>query len=107
MPVPTDPHTRFYNDLSPETARPYVAKLQPQGFLAFDQDVPPYDLADIPSIYLACANDNALPPATQERVVKLLGQHCAVEWCDASHSPFLSKGDLVVELVERLARGGR
>ena len=69
--------------------------------------MPPYDLAGIPSIYLACANDNALPPATQERVVKLLGQRCTVEWCDASHSPFLSKGDLVVELVGRLAKGDR
>ena len=100
-------HTRFYNDLSPAAARPYVEKLQSQGFLAFDQDVPSYGLADIPSIYLACANDNALPPATQESMVKLLGQHCTVEWCDASHSPFLSRGDLVIELVERLARGER
>ena len=69
--------------------------------------MPPYDLADIPSICLTCAIDHALLPAIQERLAKLLGEHCTVEGFDASHSPFLSREDLVVELVGRLAQEER
>ena len=101
VPVPTNPAQLFYNDVSPEEAQAHVHYLQPQGFLSFDEEVPPYDLGEIPFTYLLCSQDNALLPVVQERVVKLLGERCAVKRCDASHSPFLSKLDLVVDLIEK------
>ncbi|KAL6718685.1 hypothetical protein ACLMJK_002919 [Lecanora helva] len=93
----------FYNDIAPEAAQAQIDKLQPQGFLSFDEDPPPYSLGEIPVTYLMCSQDNALLPAVQERVVKLLGQNCTVERCDAGHSPFVNKLDLIIELVKSVA----
>ncbi len=107
IPPPKDAHHLFYNDLTPEEAAPCLEKLEPQGFLAFDQVMPPYnrdDLDNIPSIYLACRNDHAVKPDSQKKVITLLGKHCTVEWCDASHSPFVSRPELICDILGFLGR---
>jgi len=55
----------------------------------------------IPSTYAVCTEDRAVLPALQ-RVLARRATH-VVEW-PTSHSPFLSRPDLVADLLARLAR---
>ncbi len=55
----------------------------------------------IPSSYVICARDRAIDPGLQRRYATQATE--VAEW-DTSHSPFLSRPDLVVHLLERLAR---
>lgn len=60
----------------------------------------------IPSTYLLCDGDNAIPPALQESMVetvKAAGVPITVERCQAGHSPFLSVPEVVVGMIRRAA----
>ena len=57
----------------------------------------------IPSTYLVCEQDNAVPLAAQEALISQPGAQFRVERCPASHSPFLSMPDLTAEVVRRAA----
>ncbi|MEZ5408155.1 MAG: alpha/beta hydrolase [Acidimicrobiales bacterium] len=56
----------------------------------------------IPSTYVVCEQDKAIPPDSQRR----LARHAThtVTW-DVSHSPFFSRPDLMVDLLADLASG--
>jgi pimeloyl-ACP methyl ester carboxylesterase len=54
----------------------------------------------IPSTYIVCTQDQAIPPSVQRMFAASAGD--VVEW-DTSHSPFFSRPDLVVELLTKLA----
>ncbi|KAA6409565.1 MAG: hypothetical protein FRX48_06176 [Lasallia pustulata] len=100
----TEPHQIFYNDLSLAAAQPYINQLTPICDLAFEQECPADCYSDtIPSTYLMCSDDNALPPFVQEMMAKNLGENCKVQKCDTGHSPWASQPELVVGLVRRLA----
>ena len=61
----------------------------------------------IPVTYLVCENDHALPSFVQKMLVGKVeeaGVKVDVETCSASHSPFLSMPDKVVEVIERAAK---
>jgi pimeloyl-ACP methyl ester carboxylesterase len=51
----------------------------------------------IPSTYLLCENDKAAPPQYQEMFAKLAGS--TLLKCDASHSPMLSRPDMLVKYI--------
>lgn len=52
----------------------------------------------VPSTYLICDNDQAVPPQFQEMFAKRA--NALVEHCDSGHSPHLSQPDkLVKEIV--------
>jgi hypothetical protein len=58
----------------------------------------------IPSAYLLCKKDNAIPLPAQEGMVamaqqKAPGSFDLVETCDASHSPFLSMPETVAQFL--------
>ncbi|KAI7239179.1 hypothetical protein KC330_g2085 [Hortaea werneckii] len=57
----------------------------------------------IPSTYLVCEQDNAVPLPAQEALISQPGAQFRVERCSASHSPFLSMPDLTAEVVRRAA----
>ena len=82
----------------------YSSKLVPHALAAFDQAVPDDCFGGaVPSTYLLCERDNAVPPFVQEMSIKTIGEGCRVERCDAGHSPYLSQLDLVVRLIQDLA----
>jgi hypothetical protein len=56
--------------------------------------------SDIPSTYAICTEDRGVEPDLQRRLAARAGT--TVEW-DTSHSPFLSRPDLVVDLLAGLA----
>jgi pimeloyl-ACP methyl ester carboxylesterase len=97
----------FYHDCDTELATAAVARLRPMtagvGRTA-DADAvlrPPAWLT-IPSTYVVCTDDRAVHPDTQRD----LARHAdtVVTW-DTSHSPMLSRPDLVAALLADFAGG--
>jgi pimeloyl-ACP methyl ester carboxylesterase len=94
--TPTRPEEIFYNDLSPEEAESSIAALQLQSFDAISQELRAAAWKDIPSTYVICDQDNAIPVPAQEMLSQRAG---TVHRLDASHSPMLSQPDAVVEII--------
>jgi pimeloyl-ACP methyl ester carboxylesterase len=58
----------------------------------------------IPTSYLLCTEDKAIPLAVQEKMVERAeGKVDVVEKVNAGHSPFLSQADVVERLIRRAA----
>jgi pimeloyl-ACP methyl ester carboxylesterase len=96
----------FYHDCPPAVAADAVARLRPMPFgigpssTADPLTIPPAWLT-IPSTYVVCTDDRTLHPDMQRD----MAQHATdvVTW-DTSHSPMLSRPDLVADLLAQLAR---
>ncbi|KAH0537197.1 hypothetical protein FGG08_005975 [Glutinoglossum americanum] len=96
-----DGPSRFYNDLSPETAAYWTSKLTAQSIAS------PLTYAAwryIPTSYLLCTEDHALPFPVQEKLVERAeGFVDVVEEVKSSHSPFLSQIDVVGRFIRKAA----
>ena len=95
---PTAAAEVFYGDADPDTAAALVASLRP---MAMDVPVvlePEPAWRSIPSTYVICANDRALPVAAQRRMAARADD--VVEW-PTDHSPFVTRPAAVAELVAR------
>ena len=57
----------------------------------------------VPTTYLICEKDNVVPVWVQERNARNLGKGGRVVRCEAGHSPFLSRVEVVGELVRGMA----
>lgn len=60
----------------------------------------------IPSVYMACELDNAVPVEAQEAIalgVRKEGAVIEIERVSASHSPHLSKPEVVADFMHRAA----
>lgn len=104
-----NPIHHFYSDLAGERQQFWSAKLVCHPTDA--QLNPPKTKVvaawrTIPVTYLICDGDEALPPAVQEmmtsRIEEAGGLAVYRERCDASHSPFLSMPERVVEVVNNI-----
>lgn len=86
----------FYGDVAPELAAEAVARLVPASYSS--QTAPQSKAAwhEIPSTYVICTEDNALPASAQEAMARRAAN---VRRLPASHSPFLS---MPVELAALL-----
>ncbi|KAL4937877.1 Alpha/beta hydrolase family-domain-containing protein [Aspergillus oleicola] len=61
--------------------------------------------AEIPSTYIVCENDRALPVQVQERMIPQVKGVFTVERCQEGHSPFLSNPGLDTTILDsRLAK---
>jgi len=98
----------FYHDCDPALAATATARLRAMavgpGAAAADADASaePTRAAwlDIPSTYVVCTSDQVVHPETQREMAQNATD--VVEW-DTSHSPMLSRPDLVVDLLAGLA----
>lgn len=86
----------FYNDLPEAAVAAASARLQPQSMASFKSPVRAAAWRAIPSTYVICERDNAIPVPAQEMLAQRAG---SVRRLDASHSPFLSRPEAVVEIV--------
>lgn len=98
--MPGRPEEIFFNDCSPDDAADAVSRLEPQSLPSFQQPVRSVAWRDVPSTYVICDNDNAIPVFAQEHLSQRAGD---VRRMGASHSPFLSMPDPVVDLIAELA----
>src|SRR5262249_6726027 len=92
----------LYADCSPDDIVRAKARLRPMP--ANDPPPPPVRPGYVgrSSTYVVCTQDQAVPLLVQ-RMFAAHADH-VVEW-DVSHSPFLSRPDLVVDLLAGLAGG--
>ncbi|KAI9743528.1 MAG: hypothetical protein M1818_002842 [Claussenomyces sp. TS43310] len=98
------PETVFYHDLGPEQQAYWTSRLQPHSYATKFVGATMAAWRTIPSAYLICEDDRAIPVAVQEAMVKNCqdaGAPMETERIFTSHSPFLSKPDDVVGFLRR------
>lgn len=87
IPVRDEPIDAFYADVSAELALDAVSRLRPHSMHSWRDRQVGAAWRDIPSTYVVCERDKALPPALQEEMARRADE---VRRLDTSHSPFLS-----------------
>lgn len=90
------PLRTFYNDVDDLTARRAMARLGYQSYASMRQELTATAWQVIPSTYIVCEADNAIPVAKQEVFARNAD---AVMRLPTSHSPFLSRPAALAELV--------
>ncbi|MEO3748104.1 alpha/beta hydrolase [Plantactinospora sp. B5E13] len=90
------PREIFYGDVDPEIAAQAIARLGLQSWASTQQPVTRAAWHTIPSTYVVCEADNALPPFAQEMMAKRAER---VLRMNSSHSPFLSRPAELAALV--------
>lgn len=89
----------FYNDCDDQTAAEACARVSTMR-PAFEPAGAAIPWRTAPSTYVIANRDGAIPPDVQQRMSQRAGER--LEWA-TGHSPFLSRPDLVAELLVRLA----
>ncbi len=92
----------FYNDCSHKVADWAIERLGPQRIETLSQAPRTAAWRHKPSTYAVCTADNIVHPGLQ-RVLARRADH-VVEW-PTGHSPFLSRPELVADLLAHVARG--
>lgn len=92
----------FYHDCDAEVTDAAVGHLRGMGFGVVEEgDVPPPAAwKQIESTYVVCTDDQTIAPESQ-RTMAANADH-VVEW-DTSHSPMLSRPEVVADLLAELA----
>ncbi len=90
----------FYHDCPPGARDAARARLRSQVLATFA--APPGRVAwqEVDSLYVRCLEDRAVHPDLQDRLAERAGAR--IEW-PTSHSPFLSRPELVADLLDRAA----
>ncbi|GAB1208297.1 hypothetical protein APSETT445_007041 [Aspergillus pseudonomiae] len=93
----------FYNRCDPKDVDEAVDLLGsfPTGPLTVPVTYTAY--REIPSTYIVCENDKALPVSYQERMIAQGDGVFHVERCQEGHSPFLSNPTFIVDCIRRAA----
>jgi len=92
----------LYGDCTPEVAADAAARLSPQSVAAIATPQTQAAWQSLPSTYLICDEDRAVPPPVQEA---MSARATNVRRVPASHSPFFSRPDDVADVVlEALGR---
>jgi pimeloyl-ACP methyl ester carboxylesterase len=91
-----DPQHVFYNDCPPDVAARASARLTHQSLASWRQPLRAAAWRGIPSTYVVCTKDAAIPLSLQEHMASRAGQRLSLE---ASHSPFLSQPGSVANLL--------
>lgn len=95
----TEPRRVFYDDCSRELADSAIAKLRPQRMAAFTEELTSAAWESVPSTYVVCTRDQAIPPQAQRQLAGRAG--AAVE-LESSHSPMLSRPAELAELLRAI-----
>jgi hypothetical protein len=108
--VPKDVAVKvFYNDAASQDAEDAASKLESMARGGWT--VPPESgyaaFKHIPSTYMKCLQDEALPVIVQELFIQQEGALFDVVQLDAGHSPFLSMPKETAEIVVRAIENSR
>ncbi len=95
-----DPRAALYGDLPDDQAERAVGRLVDHSLRSFQQPLTRAAWRTVPSTYILCERDQALPPALQER---MSARATRVERLDTGHSPFLSAPAELAALLGKIA----
>ncbi|MEV7239172.1 alpha/beta fold hydrolase [Streptomyces sp. NPDC051020] len=98
--VPDNPIAMFYGDLPQDEAEEAVKRLVPQSARSFSDALTEVGWHAVPSAYVICENDQALPA---ERQRGLAERSDTVHRVVADHSPFLSQPVQLAALLEEIS----
>lgn len=100
---PINPEKVFYNDCDHEKIGNAIAALRPHSYQTFQSPCTYAAWKDVPSTYLYCTQDAALPLSIQKTMVEKTAKwtRMRTDSVDASHSPFLSKPEEVTLAIRR------
>ena len=101
--IATDPIDHFYHDVDAEEAEQAVARLGRHSVAALWTEPTYAAWKHVPSTYLVCEEDRAIPLFVQEAMIARPGANFTVERCTSAHSPFMSMPDFTAEVVRRAA----
>ena len=90
----------FYNTCDSEVADVAAARLRPQTIASFVQPVKSVAWRAVPSTYVICDRDNAIPVPAQEAMA---ARADTTHRLDSDHSPFLTDPDAVAGLIRAVA----
>jgi pimeloyl-ACP methyl ester carboxylesterase len=94
----------FYNECTVEQQEALPNKLQSHAWKAFLSPVTYTAWRDIPGIYLMAEKDQALPFEFQKAMLDAAtGHRFEIAMCDADHSSFVSRPEVVVRVIRRAA----
>ncbi|KAA8914478.1 Alpha/beta hydrolase fold-1 [Sphaerosporella brunnea] len=96
----TTPEEIFYHDIPDEEQKKLVAKLQHISTSVFSSPITYEPWHDFQCCFFYCEDDRALPLEVQKAMAQLLGRSRIEFSCKASHSPFFSMPEKVVEVLE-------
>ena len=96
----TDPVRAFYLDVDPAVAAGASERLVPQSLSSFAAPQSGAGWRGIPSTYVTCTQDQAIPYPAQQA---MSGRAGAVHTLQASHSPFLSQPGQVAARIAAVA----
>jgi pimeloyl-ACP methyl ester carboxylesterase len=105
---PATPEKIFYNDCNDTQVVNAVAALRPHSYQTFFSPCTYAAWRKIPSTYLYCLRDAAIPMSVQKMMVENTAKGCDImtSTVDASHSPFYSKPDDLSAAIRRAAGEG-
>lgn len=95
--IAENPAEVFYHDVPADLKAKSISKLKHQSAAVFRDVVTYQPWEDMECMYFYCEDDRALPLAIQQQLASALGENAITHTCKASHSPFLSEPDVVVE----------
>jgi pimeloyl-ACP methyl ester carboxylesterase len=102
---PANPDKVFYNDCNATQVESAVASLRPHSYQCFHSPCTYAAWKEVPSTYLYCLRDAAIPLAVQKMMVEdtARGFGIKTETVDASHNPFISQPDELTAAIRRAA----
>jgi pimeloyl-ACP methyl ester carboxylesterase len=86
----------LYGDCAPADVERAVAHLGPQAYASLTAPAAHAAWREVPSTYVVCRDDRAIPASMQRQLATRA--ETVLEW-PTSHSPFLSRPDLVADLL--------
>ncbi|OKI02024.1 hypothetical protein A6A06_13025 [Streptomyces sp. CB02923] len=95
-----DPRTALYGDVPDDVAEQAMARLVDQSRRSFQQPVTRVAWRTVPSTYVICEDDQALPPSLQ---AKMSAHATHVKRLGTGHCPFLSAPADLAKLLGRIA----
>jgi pimeloyl-ACP methyl ester carboxylesterase len=93
-----DTEHSLYGDCPPEVAEAAAGRLTRQSIAAIATPQTVAAWQELPSTYVICEQDQAVPPPAQEAMAS---RAATVERLPSSHSPFLSRPDDVAAIVRQ------
>ena len=103
---PSTPDKIVYDDLSAEQVEAAVAELRPHSYQCFHSPVTYEGWRHVPTTYLYCTLDAAIPIHIQKMMVEetAKGANINTEEINAGHSPFINMPEAVAESIQRAAK---
>ncbi|TGO29599.1 hypothetical protein BPAE_0013g00510 [Botrytis paeoniae] len=98
----SDPYEIFYSDIPRNEAQKYVEMLKEHSYKTLDSPVTTEPWRHIPSTYIVCEEDKAIPLEAQLGMIRgaqeiAEGSFGTIERTNAGHSPFISQPEWLAE----------